>query len=178
MLGEAVAGGRLWDHRDITRLSEPSPCTQRSDSTSSHIGCWGGPSRCARAHKALSACARAVWSASCERHRRAFHVQQCGLGRGEHAAGNALRTLLHPASAADSRGRCSSSRHKSGAPSPHLALISGTPDEDGVSDRCTSSRELMGNSAHNGNYEKVKLTQDSFLIYIPKFHYGKNRIWS
>ena len=102
-----MAGGRLWDHRDITRLSEPSPCTQRSDSTSSHIGCWEGPSRCARAHKALSACARAVWSASCERHRRAFHVQQCGLGRGEHAAGNALRTLLHPASAADSRGRCS-----------------------------------------------------------------------
>ena len=153
MPGETVAGGRLWDHRDITRLSEPSPCTQRSDSTSSHIGCWEGPSRCARAHKALSACARAVWSASCERHRRAFHVQQCGLGRGEHAAGNALRTLLHPALAR----KMLIISPKSGAPSPHLALISGTPDEDGVSDRCTSSRELMGNSAHNGNYEKVKL---------------------
>ena len=31
----------------------------------------------------------------------------------------------------------------------------------------------MGNSAHNGNYEKVKLTQDSFLIYIYKIQLWK-----
>ena len=96
-------------------------------------------------------------------------MEQYGLGGGEHAAGNALRTLLHPALAR----KMLIISPKSGAPSPHLALISGTPDEDGVSDRCTSSRELMGNSAHNGNYEKVKLTQDSFLIYISKIQLWK-----